>query len=159
LNRVVAIKMISVGSFPTEHGVRRFQAEAELAAALDHPGIVPVYEVGEYEGWPFFAMRLVEGGSLAQHLARLSADRRAAVRLVVQGARAVHSAHQHGVLPRDRKPANILLDSEGKPVVADFGLAKRLDGSASLSRTGTPLGTPTYMAPEQVAHSKGTTTA
>jgi eukaryotic-like serine/threonine-protein kinase len=98
LNRVVAIKMISVRSFPTEHSVRRFLAEAELAAALDHPGIVPVYEIGEYEGWPFFAMKLVEGGSLAQHLHGLLADRRAAVRLLAQVARAVHCAHQHGVL-------------------------------------------------------------
>jgi hypothetical protein len=159
LNRVVAIKMISVRSFPTEQSIRRFLAEAELAAAIDHPGIVPVYEVGEYGGWPFFAMRLVEGGSLAQHLPRLLADRRAAVRLLVQVARAVHCAHQHGVLHRDLKPANILLDSQGEPVVADFGLAKRLDCSGSLSSTGTALGTPSYMAPEQVANSKGTTTA
>jgi hypothetical protein len=159
LNRVVAIKMIDVRSFPTELGVRRFLAEAELAAALDHSGIVPVYEVGEYGGWPFFAMRLVDGGSLAQHLPRLLKNRRAAVRLLVQVARAVHFAHQHGVLHRDLKPANILLDSQGEPVVADFGLAKRLDGSASLSCTGTALGTPAYMAPEQVADSKRTTTA
>jgi hypothetical protein len=159
LNRVVAIKMINLGSFPTAHSVRRFLAEAELAAALDHPGIVQVYEVGEHEGWPFFAMRLVEGGSLAQQLPRLLADRRAAVRLLIQVARAVHHAHQHGVLHRDLKPANILLDSQGEPVVADFGLAKRIDGGASLSTTGTGLGTPSYMAPEQVSDSKGTTTA
>jgi predicted Ser/Thr protein kinase len=159
LNRVVAIKMISVRSFPTEHSVRRFLSEAELAAALDHPGIVRIYEVGEHGGWPFFAMRFVEGGSLAQQLSRLRSDRRAAVRLLVQVARAVHCAHQHGVLHRDLKPANILLDSQGEPVVADFGLAKRLDGSASLSSTGMALGTPSYMAPEQVADSKGTTTA
>ena len=159
LNRVVAIKMISAGSFPTAHSVRRFQAEAEFAAALDHPGIVPVYEVGEYQGWPFFAMKLVEGGNLAQQLRRLRADRRAAVRLLIQVARAVHYAHQRGVLHRDLKPANILLDSQGEPVVADFGLARRLDGTAGLSSIGTALGTPSYMAPEQVADSKGTTTA
>jgi eukaryotic-like serine/threonine-protein kinase len=159
LNRVVAIKVIDVRSFPTELGVRRFLAEAELVATLDHSGIVPVYEVGEYGGWPFFAMRLVDGGSLAQHLSRLLKDQRAAVRLLVQVARAVHYAHQHGVLHRDLKPANILLDSQGAPVVADFGLAKRLDGSGSLSCTGTALGTPAYVAPEQVADSKHTTTA
>jgi hypothetical protein len=130
-----------------------------LAAALDHSGIIPIYEVGEHEGWPFFAMKLVEGGGLPRHFSRLLSDRRAAVGLLAKVARAVHYAHQHGVLHRDLKPANILLDRQGEPVVADFGLAKRLDGGASMSTSGTALGTPSYMAPEQVGDSKNVTTA
>jgi hypothetical protein len=159
LKREVAVKMISAGWLLSKDGVRRFGAEAELAAALDHPGIIPIYEVGEHAGRPFFAMKLVEGGGLPRHLPRLLADRRAAVRLLAQVARAVHYAHQHGVLHRDLKPANILLDGRGEPVVADFGLAKRLDGGATLSASGAVLGTPSYMAPEQVTDSKGVTTA
>jgi serine/threonine-protein kinase len=159
LNREVAIKMISPECLRTEESLRRFRAEAELAAALDHSGIIPVYEVGDYEGRPFFAMKLVEGGGLSHHLGRLMSDRRAAVHLLAHVARAVHYAHQHGVLHRDLKPANILLDRQGAPVVSDFGLAKRLDGGTGLSATGTVLGTPSYMAPEQMADSKGVTTA
>jgi hypothetical protein len=150
--------MISPECLRTEESLRRFRAEAELAAALDHSGIIPVYEVGDYEGRPFFAMKFVEGGGLSNHLPRLMSDRRAAVYLLAHVARAVHYAHQHGVLHRDLKPANILLDRQGAPVVSDFGLAKRLDGGTGLSATGTVLGTPSYMAPEQM-DSKGVTTA
>src|SRR5205814_584967 len=125
----------------------------EMAANLDHPNIVPLYEVGEYAGSPYFSMKLVEGNSLAEGLHRYQADPKAAARLLVQVARAVHHAHQHGVLHRDLKPSNILLDAAGQPHLIDFGLAKRVvfpDGPAAdaeLTQTGTITGTPTYMAP------------
>src|SRR5262249_8122776 len=137
----------------------RFRAEAEAAAALDHPQVVPIYEVGEHRGQPFFSMKLVEGGSLAAHLPRVKGDPRAAARLMAQVARAVHHAHQRGLLHRDLKPGNILLDADGAPHVPDFGLAKRIEGDDGRTAPGAVVGTPAFMAPEQAAAKHLTTAA
>src|SRR5262249_37518099 len=123
----------------------------EAAARLDHPGIVPIYEVGEHDGQNYFSMKLVEGGSLADQLDRCVADPRTAARLVAAVARAVHHRHQRGTLHRGLKPSNILLDPSGVRMVTDFGLARRIEGGGELTQTGAILGTPPYMAPEQAA--------
>jgi WD40 repeat protein len=158
LNRHVALKMISAGQLATTLDRQRFQAEAQAAAHLDHPNIVPIYEIGEHEGQHYFSMKLIEGGSLAEHVARFVADPRAAAQLLATTARAVHHAHQRGIMHRDLKPANILLDANGQPQVTDFGLAKR-HASPALTTSGAIVGTPSYMAPEQAAAQKGLTTA
>src|SRR5207237_1413472 len=119
------------------------------AANLDHPNILPIHEVGEHGGQPYFSMKLVEGGSLADRVPGLVNDPRAAVALLVQVARAVHFAHQRGVIHRDLKPANVLIDADGTPFITDFGLAKRVEGDSGLTHTGAVVGTPSYMAPEQ----------
>jgi hypothetical protein len=164
LNRLVALKMILAGQFASPADVQRFRTEAEAAANLDHPNIVPIYEVGEYDGQPYFSMKLVDGSSLSQKVPQLQGDLKAAARLVAVAARAVHYAHQRGILHRDLKPANILLDPNGVPHVTDFGLAKRVAGpghppGASLTQTGAIVGTPSWMPPEQAAGKKGLTTA
>ncbi|MCI0456949.1 MAG: serine/threonine protein kinase [Gemmataceae bacterium] len=158
LKRLVALKMIRTGALGAEADLRRFRNEAEAAAHLDHPYIVPIYEVGELEDQPYFSMKLIEGGSLAGQLPRFTADPRAAARLLVAIARAVHHAHQRGILHRDLKPSNILLDAERRPHVTDFGLAKRLERDSSLTQSGMPVGTPSYMAPEQAAGQKDAVT-
>jgi WD40 repeat protein len=161
LNRPVALKMILAGQLASDEEVRRFRAEAQAAAGLDHPNIVSIYEVGERTGQHYFSMRLVDGTSLAVEAQRSAVrDQRFAAQLLAKVARAVHHAHQHGILHRDLKPANILLDARGEPHVTDFGLAKRMDRPSDLSRTGEPSGTPHFMSPEQAqGRNKQLTTA
>jgi eukaryotic-like serine/threonine-protein kinase len=150
-NRIVAVKLILAGALSSADEVRRFRSEAEAAANLDHPHIVPLYEVGEHDGQHFYSMKYVEGGSLAADRRSARADLRSAAKLVVTIARAVHYAHQRGIIHRDLKPANILIDAAGLPFVTDFGLAKRVESDAGLTQSGAIVGTPSYMAPEQAA--------
>jgi serine/threonine-protein kinase len=156
LNRLVALKMILRGELATERDVIRFRAEAEAAANLDHPHIVPIYEIGEHDGQQYYSMRYVEGTSLAR---RPRTDARSEARLFAAVAGAAHHAHRRGVLHRDLKPSNILVDTVGTPLVADFGLAKRVDADLSLTESGEIIGTPRYMAPEQAAGRKDLTVA
>lgn len=158
LNRDVALKMLRAGVLADDDDVRRFRTEAEAVAQLDHPNIVPVYEVGDHDGFPYLAMKLIEGGSLARHVAGHERDPRAAARLVGTAARAVHHAHQRGILHRDLKPSNILIDERGQPHVTDFGLARRVAGDSDLTRTGAIVGTAPYMAPEQATGRRGAAT-
>jgi serine/threonine protein kinase/WD40 repeat protein len=158
LNRIVALKMILAGQLASPDEVERFRREARATAELDHPNIVPVYEVGEHHGQYYFSMKLIEGDSLDGRKAAFVADPRGAAELMAKATRAVHYAHQRGILHRDLKPANILLDAAGEPHVTDFGLAKRLEGHAGLTQSGGIVGTPSYMAPEQAGR-KGLTTA
>jgi serine/threonine-protein kinase len=155
LNREVAVKMILRGQLASKADRDRFEAEAQAAAKLDHPGIVPVYEVGEMEGRPYFSMKNVRGTTLAQVLAEGPLAPREAARMLARVARAIHFAHMRGVLHRDLKPSNILLDEQGEPHVTDFGLAKQITDAASMTKTGAVLGTPAYMAPEQAAGQRG----
>jgi serine/threonine-protein kinase len=148
LNYLVALKVIRAGPLASVAERRRFLLEAEAAANLDHPHIVPVYEIDRRQGL-YFTMKWVDGGSLARQVSRLVRDPHAAARLLATVARAVHYAHQHGILHRDLKPSNILLDAQGKPYVTDFGLARRVGQESSLTQSGAILGTPNYMAPEQ----------
>lgn len=157
LNRLVALKLILRGRLAGETELARFRAEAEAIARLDHPGIVPIYEVGMQEDQPYFSMRYVEGDTLAKRLTEGPLPPREAAEILVQVARAIDEAHRRGVLHRDLKPANVLLDQAGRPYVTDFGLAKQLTDEASLTHTGAVLGTPSYMAPEQAAGSRGRT--
>ena len=160
LNRVAAVKMILGGQFSSANDLQRFYIEAEAAARLDHPGIVPVYDIGESNGQPFFAMKYIEGGSLSDKMPELRADPKFACRMLADVARAVHHAHQRGILHRDLKPANILIDEVGNPLVTDLGLAKSTsDNDSNLTKTGAILGTPGYMPPEQAAGEESVTTA
>jgi serine/threonine protein kinase/regulator of sirC expression with transglutaminase-like and TPR domain len=149
LNRTVALKMISVGSWATEAHLKRFRREAEAAASLEHPGIVPIYEVGERDGSCYFSMRFVEGGQLDQVIKRKPTSIRQAAELISKVARTVHYAHEHGILHRDIKPGNILLDAKGEPLLTDFGLARLVEAESTVTRTKEVMGTPSYMAPEQ----------
>ncbi len=151
LGRVVALKMIRSGVLAQPEEVQRFYREAQAAAQLSHPNIVPILEVGEHDGQHYFTMVFAPGGSLAQERDRGPADPRAAVARAEKVARAVQYAHDRGILHRDLKPANILLDEHGEPLVSDFGLAKFLDSDVELTHSGQVLGTPAYMAPEQAS--------
>jgi serine/threonine-protein kinase len=148
-NRLVALKMILDGRFASERDLLRFANEVEIVAALEHPNIVPVLEVGQHEGLHYFSMPLLTGGSLAAAQPRPAGDPRAVARLVAEVATAVHHAHERGILHRDLKPANILLDDEGRPHVTDFGLGKRVRDGLGLTEPGAIMGSPGYMAPEQ----------
>jgi tetratricopeptide (TPR) repeat protein/tRNA A-37 threonylcarbamoyl transferase component Bud32 len=160
LNRTVALKMVRIDQLGEDIERRRLRNEAETAARLDHPCVLPVYDVGERDGQLYFSMKLLPGGSLADRLAEFKAQPRRAAEVVAVVARAIHHAHQRGVLHRDLKPSNILLDAEGQPHIGDFGLARRLEGDSDLTQTGAILGTPSYMAPEQtVGDRNGVTTA
>ena len=151
LNRTVALKVIGLGRWATSAHVKRFRLEAAAAASLNHPYIVPIYEVGEREGACYFSMGLVEGGQLDAILKREPMPIRRAVELMVKLARTVHYAHEHNILHRDIKPGNILLDQQGEPHLTDFGLARLVETESTVTRTLEVLGTPSYMAPEQAA--------
>jgi formylglycine-generating enzyme required for sulfatase activity len=154
-NRLVALKMIKAGAGASDEQLQRFRVEAEAVARLQHPHIVQIYEVGEAEGKPFFALEFVEGGSLDRKLNGTPLPGRRAAQLVQKLAEAMHAAHERGIIHRDLKPQNVLLTADGQPKVTDFGLAKFLDGepgafaAGSQTQSGAVLGTPSYMAPEQ----------
>ena len=151
LNRTVALKVIGLGQWASKVHVKRFRLEAEAAARLDHPCIVPIYEVGEREGSCYFSMKFVEGGQLDEAVRRTPMPIRQAAELMAKVARTVHYAHEHSILHRDIKPGNILLDQKGEPHLTDFGLARLLESESTVTRTLEVLGTPSYMAPEQAA--------
>src|SRR5262245_2846243 len=149
LNRTVAVKVIGLGYWATRAHLKRFRREAEAAASLDHSGIVPIYEVGEHEGSCYFSMKFVEGGQLDKIVKGEPMAIRRAVELIAKVARTVHYAHEHGVLHRDIKPGNVLLDAKGEPLLTDFGLARLVEAESTVTHTMDVLGTPSYMAPEQ----------
>src|SRR6266404_6141723 len=151
LNRTVALKVISLGQWASKAHLKRFRREAEAAASLDHPSIVPIYEVGERDGSCYFSMKFVEGGQLHEVIRRRPISIRQAAKLIAKLARTVHYAHEHGILHRDIKPGNILLDAKGEPHLTDFGLARLVETESTVTRTLEVLGTPSYMAPEQAA--------
>ncbi len=151
LNRVVAVKMILQGQLASDGDIQRFYSEAEAAARLEHPGIVPIYEVGEHEGQHYFSMGFVDGESLADRVRRGPLPAREAAALLRDVAEAIEYAHQHGIVHRDLKPGNILLTRDGQPRVTDFGLAKAIEQDSGLTASGQILGTPSYMPPEQAA--------
>jgi serine/threonine protein kinase len=161
LKRIVALKMILLGHVADPQVAARFRVEAESVARLRHPNVVQVYEIGSCQGLPFFSLEFVEGGSLAERLRGEPQPPREAARLVQTLARAVHAAHEQGVVHRDLKPANVLLGPQPgssaadhwlrslQPKITDFGLAKQLDDDGSQTRSGDVMGSPSYMAPEQ----------
>ena len=153
LNRVVALKVIGLGQWATPAHLKRFRLEAEAAASLDYPSIVPIYEVGERDGQCYFSMKFIEGGQLDEVVKNAPLSIREAVELIAKVARTVHYAHEHGILHRDIKPGNILLDKAGEPHLTDFGLARLVESESTVTRTIDVLGTPSYMAPEQAAGS------
>ena len=151
LNRTVALKVIGLGPWATEAHLKRFRREAEAAANLDHPFIVPIHEVGERDGCCYFSMNFIEGGQLDEVIRRTPISIRQAAELIAKLARTVHYAHEHGILHRDIKPGNVLLDAGGEPHLTDFGLARLDESENTVTRTLEVLGTPSYMAPEQAS--------
>src|SRR5213082_1682403 len=159
LNRTVALKVISLGQWARKAHVKRFRLEAEAAARLEHPGIVPIHEVGERDGSCYFSMKFVEGGQLDEVIRRTPMSTRQAAELIAKVARTVHYAHEHGILHRDIKPGNILLDAKGEPHLTDFGLARLVETESTVTRTMEVLGTPSYMAPEQAVGNNASVTS
>ncbi len=151
LDRTVALKMILVNNLASPEDIRRFYAEAKAAGSIRHANIVGIHEVGQQHGQHYFAMDYVEGQSLAEVISECVLPAEVAAECLVAVARAVHHLHQHQIVHRDLKPSNILIDDDGVPYVTDFGLAKVVAGGSEETRTGTILGTPSYMAPEQAA--------
>ncbi len=151
LNRTVALKVIGLGQWSSMPHLKRFRHEAEAAARLDHPQIVPIYEIGERDGSCYFSMKFVEGGQLDEVVRHEPMPARRAAELLAKIARTVHFAHQHGILHRDIKPGNILLDKEGEPHLTDFGLARLIEQESTVTNSFDVLGTPSYMSPEQAA--------
>jgi eukaryotic-like serine/threonine-protein kinase len=149
LDRPVALKMLLTGAHASRESRERFQREARVGAGLRHPNFVQVHDMGDQDGLPYFTMEFVEGGNLAQKLAGMPQPPRQAAALLATLAEAVQAAHRCGIVHRDLKPANVLLTADGTPKICDLGLARRLDGEAGLTWTGTAVGTPSYMAPEQ----------
>src|SRR5437870_3284543 len=159
LNRIVALKVIGLAHWATEAHVKRFRMEAEAAAYLDDPRIVPIYEIGERDGACYFSMKFIEGGQLDKIIGSELMPGRKAAELMAKLARTLHHAHQNGVLHRDVKPGNILLDAKGEPHLTDFGLARLVETESTVTRTLEILGTPSYMAPEQAAGNKAQLTS
>src|SRR5213083_2315326 len=159
LNRIVALKVIGLGSWATKSHLKRFRLEAEAAARLEHPGIVPIHDVGERDGSCYFSMKFVEGGQLDEVVRRAPMSIRHAAELIAKVARTVHYAHEHGILHRDIKPGNILLDPKGEPHLTDFGLARLVESESSVTQTLDVLGTPSYMAPEQATGNNAAVTS
>ena len=151
LNRMTALKMILSGAHAGQEEIGRFRTEAEAVARLQHPNIVQIYEVGERDGLPFFSLEYVDGGSLQAQMNGNPLKPHYAAQVVAKLARAIHYAHQRGIVHRDIKPANILLTADGTPKITDFGLAKRLESESGHTATGSILGTPSYMSPEQAS--------
>jgi eukaryotic-like serine/threonine-protein kinase len=149
LNRWVALKMVLAGAHAGPSQLARFHTEAEAVARLQHPNIVQIYDVGELDGLPYFSLEYIDGLSLDQKIHRQAQPPREASHLVETLARAMHYAHENGIIHRDLKPANVLMTTDGKPKITDFGLAKRLEEDSSQTKSGTLMGTPSYMAPEQ----------
>src|SRR6478609_1723279 len=151
LHRIVALKVIGLGQWATKAHLKRFRLEAEAAASLDHPCIVPIYEVGERDGQCYLSMKFIEGGQLDEVVKDAPMSIREAVELIAKVARTVYYAHEHGILHRDIKPGNILLDAKSEPHLTDFGLARLVESESTVTHTLEVLGTPSYMAPEQAA--------
>jgi serine/threonine-protein kinase len=155
LNRLVALKMVLAGAYAGSDERARFLAEAEAIARLQHPNVIPIHEIGEVAGQPYFTLAYADGGTLARKLDGKPQPVHEAAALIETLARAVHAAHQRGIVHRDLKPANVLFSADGTPLITDFGLAKSLDSGGGRTRTGAILGTPSYMAPEQAGGKKG----
>src|SRR5262249_24952107 len=149
LHRLVAVKMVHAGVHARPQARLRFQLEAEAVAALQHPNIVQIHEVGEADGCPYLVLEYVAGGNRARRMRERPLASRAAAELVRTLALAVEHAHRHGIIHRDLKPVNVLLTADGQPKITDFGLAKRLGTDGGQTATGEVFGTPSYMAPEQ----------
>jgi len=159
LNRTVALKVIGPGGWATEAHLKRFRLEAEAAASLNHPSIVPIHDIGERDGCCYFSMNLIDGQRLDEVVREKSMSARPAAELVAKLARTVHYAHEHGILHRDIKPGNILIDASGEPHLTDFGLARLIEAESTVTRTTDLLGTPSYMAPEQARGGNDSLTA